>query len=73
MRGSSLSDPAFDIHFNARQEGHNNTRSQEINFVLVITIEALRRNDLYDQVVRRYATVLEQLVPIIDIPLRLKP
>jgi hypothetical protein len=73
MRGTSLNDPVFDIHFNARQEGHNDTQSQEINYVLVITVEALREQDLYDQVVRRYATVLERMVPVIDIPLRINP
>jgi hypothetical protein len=70
MRGSSLNDPAFDIHFNARSEGHNDTRNQEIQYALVITVEAPKVADLYDQVVRRYATQLEQLVPVIDIPVR---
>jgi len=71
FRGSSLNDPVFDIHYNARMEGHNDTRGQEINFVLVITVEAPKVRDLYDQVVRRYATLLEQLVPVIDIPIRI--
>lgn len=70
MRGSSLNDPTFDIHFNARSEGHNDSRNQEIQYVLVITVEAPKVNNLYDQVVRRYATHLEQLTPVIDIPIR---
>lgn len=69
--GSSLNDPVFDIHYNARMEGHNDTRSQEIEYALVITVEAPKVPDLYDKVVRRYATQLEQLVPVIDLPLRL--
>jgi len=70
MYGTSLKDPVFDIHFNARSEGHNDTVGQEIEYALVISVTAPNVADLYDQVVRRYATQLEQLQPIIDIPLR---
>lgn len=70
FNGASLNDPVFDIHYNARLEGHNDTRSQEIEYALVITVEAPKVIDLYDKVVRRYATKLEQLVPVIDIPIR---
>jgi len=68
--GRTLNDPVFDIHYNARMEGHNDTRSQEIEYAMVITVEAPRVTDLYDRVVRRYATQLEQLIPVIDLPLR---
>jgi hypothetical protein len=68
--GKSLNDPVFDIHYNARQEGHKDGGSQEIEYALVITVEARKVSDLYDKVFRRYATKLEQLVPVIEIPLR---
>jgi len=71
-QGKSLNEPVFDIHYNARIEGHNDTRNQELQYALVITVEAPKINDLYDQVVRRYATQLEQLQPIIDIPLKVR-
>jgi hypothetical protein len=71
LNGTSLNDPVFDIHYNARMEGHNDTRSQEIEYALVITVEAPKVTDLYDKVVRRYATQLEQLMPVIDLPIRL--
>jgi hypothetical protein len=70
FNGASLNDPVFDIHYNARVEGHNDTKSQEIQYALVITVEAPNVPDLYDKVVRRYATLLEQLVPVIELPLR---
>jgi len=69
FRGTSLSDPVFDIHFNARSEGHDDSQGQELQYALIITVEAQRVPDLYDQVIRRYATQLEQLQPVIDIPL----
>jgi hypothetical protein len=67
----TLNDPVFDIHYNARFEGHKDNRYQEIEYALVITVEAAKLVDLYDQVVRRYQTKLEQLLPVIDIPIRL--
>lgn len=70
FNGTTLNDPVFDIHYNARIEGHNDTRSQEIEYALVITVEAPKVVNLYDEIVRRYATHLEQLVPVIDLPLR---
>jgi len=72
FQGKTLNEPVFDIHYNARFEGHNDTRNQELQYALVITVEAPRVADLYDQVVRRYATQLEQLQPVIDIPLRIR-
>lgn len=69
-RGTTLNEPVFDIHYNARLEGQSDTRTQEMQYALVITVEAAHIEDLYDQVVRRYATQLEQLQPVIDIPLR---
>jgi hypothetical protein len=70
MQGSSLKDSVFDIHFNARSEGHNDSKGQEIEYALVISLTAPKNKEVYDQVVRRYATQLEQLQPVIDIPLR---
>jgi hypothetical protein len=70
FQGKSLSSPVFDIHYNARSEGHDDSRGQELQYALVITVKAPKVDDLYDQVVRKYATQLEQLQPIIDIPLK---
>jgi len=70
FRGNSLVEPVFDIHYNARAEGHNDSRNQELQYALIITVEAPKVIDFYDQVVRRYATQLEQLQPVIEIPLK---
>ena len=71
MMGSGLHDPVFDIHYNARLEGHNYAPSEALRYAMVITVRARRVTDLYDQIVRRYATQLEQIRPVIDIPVRL--
>jgi len=70
MRGSSLRNPAFDIHYNSRMEGHGHAHSVKLRYALMITVEAKRVADLYDRVVRRYATQLEPLRPVIEIPIR---
>lgn len=70
MRGSTLNEPVFDIHYNARSEGQNDLTTQEIKYALVVTVKAPKIQDLYNQVVRRYATQLEALQPVIDIPVR---
>jgi hypothetical protein len=70
FKGRSLKEPTFDIHYNARSEGHNDLRTREMQYALVITVKAPKITDLYDQVVRKYATQLEQLLPVIDIPIR---
>lgn len=70
FRGSSLSNPCFDIHYNARLEGRNFAPEEPLSYALVISVHARHIADLYDQVVRKYATLLEPLRPSIDIPVR---
>jgi len=69
--GSSLKDPVFDIHYNSRLEGQNHSPANPLHYALVISLTAPKVADLYDQIVRRYATVIEPLRPVVDIPIRL--
>jgi hypothetical protein len=68
--GRSLKNPVFDIHYNARLEGHGHAPDQKLRYALIITVKARRVPDLYDRVVRRYRTQLEPMQPVIDIPVR---
>ena len=70
FRGRSLNAPVFDIHYNARSEGHSDVRSHKLKYALVVSVTAKRMPDLYDRVVRRYRTQLEALRPVIEIPVR---
>lgn len=67
----SLNEPVFDIHYNARIDSHNDTTSQELSYAIIVTVEAPKVKDLYDQIVRRYPTQLEAIQPVIDIPIRI--
>lgn len=69
MRASSLQNPCFDIHYNARMEGRNAAPSQKLPYAMVITVKAKKVTDLYDQIVRDYATIIEPIRPILEIPI----
>lgn len=70
MHGKNLFEPAFDIHYNSRLESHAHNHTTQLRYALVVTVQAKKVADLYDRVLRRYATRLEPLRPVIDIPVR---
>ena len=70
FRSTSLNDPAFDIHYNARSAGANDLRAQSIPYALVLTIQAKHSKDLYNKITQRYRTILHPLQPILQIPIR---
>ena len=70
-RGSSLQNPCFDIHYNARLEGRNFDPEEKLRYAMVVTIHAAGAVDLYNKVVRQYATQLEPLRPVLEIPIRI--
>ena len=69
FQGRSLRNPVFDIHYNARLEGRNFTPDHELSYALVVSVQAKKFSDLYDTVVRRYATLIEPLRPVVEIPI----
>lgn len=69
-RGSSLINPCFDIHYNARLEGRNFAPPENLSYAMVVSVQAKGVADLYDQVVRQYATQIEPLRPILEVPIR---
>ena len=68
--GSSLRNPCFDIHYNAREGGAKSHFAQNIPYALIVTVSAPRVKDLYDRIYRRYRTILEELRPVIQIQVR---
>lgn len=69
-QGRSLRNPSFDIHYNSRLEGRDFRPDQSLPYAMIISVKAKNIGDLYDQVVRKYATRLEPIRPSIEIPLR---
>jgi len=70
MRGSSLDGACFDIHYNARDGGGNAGKGSDlIRYALVLTLEAPKHANLYEEVLRTHAR-LQALEPRISLPLR---
>lgn len=67
--GKSLRNPVFDIHFNARQESRSGSPDKKLDYALVISVRATKVPDLYSRIVRKYATQLEALTPLVEIPI----
>lgn len=70
MQSRSLNNPSFDIHYNARLEGRNFAPPERLPYAMVITVKANRVVDLYDQIVREYATLIEPLRPVLEVPIK---
>lgn len=70
MRGSSLDLPVFDIHYNAREAGGVSTGADKIRYALVITVEAPKHADLYNEILRAYANILTPIQPQVSLPIR---
>ena len=68
--GTTLKDPVFDIHYNARKGGHLYMSARPIPYALVVTVHAKNVPDLYDRISQRYRTQLEALKPVIQVPIR---
>lgn len=69
MYGKSIQNPCFDIHYSSRTEGHNYVHNQKLTYALVVTIYADSIADLYNRIANQYATLLEPLRPILEIPI----
>lgn len=70
MLGSSLDEPVFDIHYNARDSGGKSKGAEKIRYALVITVEAANHTDIYNEILRAYSNVLTPLQPKVSIPIR---
>lgn len=72
MRGSSLNHPVFDIHYNAREAGGRATGAEKIRYALIVTVEAPKHVDLYNEILRAYATTLVPIQPQVSLPIRIR-
>ena len=61
----------FDIHYNAREAGGQTTSAEKIRYALIITVEASKHIDLYNDILRAYANMLVPIQPKVTLPVRL--
>ncbi len=72
MRGTSLDNPVFDIHYNAREAGGSSKNAEKIRYALIITIDAPKHSELYNDILRAYVNTLVPIQPQIAIPIRIR-
>lgn len=63
FRVASLENPVFDIHCNARDGGGRATEAEKIRYALILSVEAPKHADLYNDILRAYAKTLEPIQP----------
>ncbi|MEA1649856.1 S8 family peptidase [Nitrospirillum sp. BR 11164] len=73
-RASSLVQPAFDVSYIARENGHIGGRPSNMKFALVLTLRNKSARDLYDRVIVSSANRLQPMRPRVgvQVPLRLR-
>jgi hypothetical protein len=62
----------FDIHYNARESGHRASSAEKIRYALIITVEAPKHADLYNDILRAYAKTLIPIQPQVSLPIRIR-
>ena len=72
MRGSSLKNPVFDIHYNAREAGGKASGAGKIRYALIIMVEAPKHADLYNDILRAYSKTLVPIQPQVSLPIRIR-
>jgi hypothetical protein len=70
MLGSSLHNPVFDIHYNAREGGGKAMNAEKIRYALIISVEAPKHVELFNDILRAYAHVLIPIQPQVSLPIR---
>lgn len=72
MRGGTLDNAVFDIHYNAREAGGRATGAEKIRYALIISVEAPKHADLYNDILRTYAKTLVPIQPQVSLPIRIR-
>lgn len=68
--GSSLLEPVFDVHYNAREAGGlASSGTPSIRYALVVTVQAPKHAQLHQDILAAHA-VLQALEPQVSLPLR---
>jgi hypothetical protein len=72
FRGTSLKNPVFDIHYNAREAGARTVNADKIRYALIVSVEARKHTNLYNDILRTYAKTLIPIQPKVSLPIRIK-
>ncbi len=71
FQSRTLKDPVFDVHYQVREAGKP-SGGDKIKYALIITLSAPKVTNLYQRIMQRYQTQLEPIVPVIEVPIRIR-
>ncbi|QDV85403.1 S8 family peptidase [Planctomycetes bacterium TBK1r] len=71
FQSKTLKDPVFDVHYQVREAGKP-SGGDKIKYALIITLSAPKVKNLYQRIIQRYQTQLEPIVPVIEVPIRVR-
>lgn len=69
MNGTTLGEPVFDIHYNARDQGDQSRETDPLKYALVITMEAPKMVNLHQEILAAYPGLLVAIQPDIELDL----
>lgn len=71
-RGTSLEDPCFEIHYIARDGGDSiaGYRAPTIKYAFLVTIEAPKNPNIFNDILSAYPTILTEIQPRISTPIK---
>lgn len=67
MKGATLGDPVFDVHYNARDQGDQSRETDPLKYALVITMEAPKMVNLHQEILDAYPGLLVPIQPDLDL------
>lgn len=69
MNATTLAEPVFDIHYNARDQGDQSRETDPLKYALVITIQAPKMVNLHQEILAAYPGLLVPIQPDIELDL----
>lgn len=72
-RGSSMVEPAFELHYSARENGADaGSRARPIKYAFIVTIEAPKNQNIFTDILSEYSHILAEIEPQIDLPIQIQ-
>ncbi|MGF1878213.1 S8 family peptidase [Photobacterium frigidiphilum] len=70
--GTSLDEPAFEIHYMARDCGGNisGSKAPTIKYAFIVTLEAPKHKEIFNDIIQTYSEVLTEIEPRITTPIQ---
>lgn len=69
---SSLDEPAFELHYSARDKGGPTSKGRPIKYAFIVTIEALKNKTIFNDILSDYQGILTEIEPVVNIPVQIR-